>query len=118
NRPNMSRSPQCTTWWSSTTRTRRLRSVIASVVLGSGEDERDVPMVGTVGPEGQGRPVLQGLEGGDAQAHARAPALRGTDAVVGDLQLHGIGVAADRHLDPPRRRVAPRVADRLAEHRL
>src|SRR5689334_1634941 len=107
----MSRSPQCTTWWSSTTRTRRLRSVM---VLRSWEDERDVPMLGSVGPEGQGRPVLQGFEGGDAQAHARAPALRGADAVVGDLELHGIGVAAHRDLDPSRRRVAPRVADRLA----
>ena len=46
------------------------------------------------------------------------PRCAGADAVVGDLELHGVGVPADGDLDARRRGVAPRVADRLAEHRL
>src|SRR3954454_18249778 len=119
----MSRSPQCTTSWSSTTSTRRRRSAVPEA---SRPGFRSGPFKRHRQPYAQGPRLalaelhdparLAGFERGELEAHAGARGPRpAVDAVVAHLHRPHAVLAAQRDLDPPRRGVLVRVAHRLGE---
>src|SRR4051794_25215942 len=112
----MRRKPQCTTSWSSTTRTPSLRASLSRSGRAMGDHELDLPGAGVTLAELDHAAALQRLERGEAQPHpglARVP----DDAVVGHLEDERAVLVAGAHGDARRARVLVGVAHRLDEHR-
>src|SRR3954471_23191000 len=124
--PSMSRSPQWTTSWSSTTSTRRRRSAVPEASqpgLTSGPFKRHrqphAPAAGLALAELDNTARLQGLERGQLEPHADAGRARPpVHAVVAHLHRPQAVLSVQRDLDPARGGVLVRVAHRLREHGL
>src|SRR3954452_11539324 len=111
------RMPQCTTSWSSTTRTRTSLGSAAVVISRPVQrhDEAHAPAPRGLGPELDERARVQRLERGELQPDARALRPAGDDAVVDDLEHERVVLPRERDVDAGRPRVLVRVAQRLGE---
>src|SRR3954452_2505644 len=121
----MSRSPQWTTSWSSTTRTRSLRSPEPDAIrLGETSGtlmrhrQSHPPRTGLALAELDDPADLERLERGQPEAHAGDCARAPAHPVVADLHHPGAVLPSQRHLDARRTRVLSGVAHRLDEHGL
>src|SRR5215218_4727719 len=123
--PSISRRPQCTTSWSSTTSTRSLRSPEPDAIrLGltsgtlMGHRQSHAPDPGLTWPELDQAAELERLQHREPQAHPGDRPAALADPVVADLHHPGAVLARELDLDPLRPRVLAGVAHGLDEDRL
>ena len=119
---SISRKPQCTTSWSSTTSTRRrsglrLSSSCARLRHRAGTTSRTCQVPGSRSPNSTTPPLCSAS---NAASRSPIPALpaRAADAVVDDLEHERAVGAADAHRHRGRAGVLAGVAHRLGQHRL
>src|SRR5215218_8921038 len=107
--PSISRSPQCTTSWSSTTSTRSLRSLVPAAMRDglrsgpvNGNSQSDAPLPGVAFAELDDAAELECLQGREFEPHAALAGLA-ADAVVAHVEHQRVVVLdLQRHLDGAR----------------
>src|SRR3954454_15151771 len=114
---SISRKPQCTTSWSSTTSTLS-RRVEEGSAGGAIDKQPHLPSLASARPELDDPADLEGLQRGQAKSHApRLPALA-PHAVVDDLEQEVAVVALHPHVETRGVGVLAGVAGGLAQHGL